>query len=1021
MRRVDRMLTDDWLTAPATQAVFAMLDDAGHRALAVGGCVRNALIGAPVSDIDIATDAPPDRVIELGEAAGLRAIPTGILHGTVTVISAGVAHEITTFRRDVDTDGRHATVAFSTDVAEDAARRDFTMNALYAQADGTVVDPLDGLPDLRARHVRFIGDPAARILEDYLRILRFFRFTAWYGDPALGLDAEGLAACAACIDGLDRISAERIGAETCKLLAAPDPAPVVAAMARSGILARILPGADATALPLFVHSAPRAGLDRAAGAARGRPQRAAAVERRCEGAGDHLGGGPGGPSTLRARGSARRSGIRCAARPRRPARPSRRAIGAGRGAPRSRADVPPRRRRPDARPEGSGAGGGARPRACPVARPEGRGSARRAAGRRTERIAAPDGFRRSADYTPTGKPRAHRMFRYFENLIDPYAPHGGNDVPPARLWPFMVEYSRPFTRVFGATAVVAVLVAVVEIWLIYYMGRLVDILSDSTPATFLSEHGVELALVALFILFLRPALQALSTLLLNQSILPNYGTLMRWRAHNHVLRQSVGWFENDFAGRIANRIMQAPPAAGEAVFQVFDAIAFALAYLIGAAVLLWIGDPRLVVPLLGWFVLYGILVRWTVARVGPASKAASDARSMTTGRVVDAYTNIHSVKLFAHEGRELEYARDAIEQTRTTFQREMRIYSIMDVALVTLNGLLIVGVVGWGIWLWVSGTSSVGVVAAATALVLRLNAMTGWIMWALTSFFRSLGVVEEGMETIAQPIHLTDDKSAGPLALTDGAIAFDAVTHHYGGGKGGVTDLTLHIRPGEKVGLIGRSGAGKSTLVKLLLRFYDPERGSISIDGQDIAGVTQDSLRHAIGMVQQDSSLLHRSVADNIRYGRADATDAQVETAARKAQAHGFILDLVDPEGRTGYDAQVGERGVKLSGGQRQRIALARVILKDAPVLVLDEATSALDSEVEAAIQDTLYGMMEGKTVIAIAHRLSTIAAMDRILVIDDGAIIEEATHDELLAQGGLYASFWARQSGGFIRTEAAE
>ncbi|WP_339641532.1 ABC transporter ATP-binding protein [Jannaschia helgolandensis] len=614
------------------------------------------------------------------------------------------------------------------------------------------------------------------------------------------------------------------------------------------------------------------------------------------------------------------------------------------------------------------------------------------------------------------------MFRFFETLVDPYAPHMESDTPPARLWPFLKDYSRPFKRVFAVTALVAVLVAVVEIWLLAYMGRLVDSLSTSAPATYLRDNGVELAAVALFILILRPALQTLNTLLLNNAILPNYGTLMRWRAHNHVLRQSVGWFENDFAGRIANRIMQAPPAAGEAVFQVFDAIAFALAYFIGAGILLFDADPRLVIPLLIWFALYAVLVRWTVRRVGPASKASSDARSMTTGRVVDAYTNIHSVKLFAHEGEELAYAKSAIETTRATFAREMRIFTIMDVSLVTLNGLLIVGVVGWGISLWVGGTASVGVIAAATALVLRLNAMTGWIMWALTSFFRSLGVVEEGMETIAQPIHLRDSQGAVPLDLTDGAIGFHRVTHHYGGGKGGVTDLTVHIRPGEKVGLIGRSGAGKSTLVKLLLRFYDPEAGTITIDGQDLRDVTQSSLRHAIGMVQQDSSLLHRSVADNIRYGRANATDAQVEAAARKAQAHEFILDLADPEGRTGYDAHVGERGVKLSGGQRQRIALARVILKDAPVLVLDEATSALDSEVEAAIQDTLYGMMEGKTVIAIAHRLSTIAAMDRILVIDDGRIIEEDTHDKLLAAGGLYSQFWARQSGGFIDTrEAAE
>jgi ATP-binding cassette subfamily B multidrug efflux pump len=616
------------------------------------------------------------------------------------------------------------------------------------------------------------------------------------------------------------------------------------------------------------------------------------------------------------------------------------------------------------------------------------------------------------------------MFRRFETLVDPYAPHEAEDTPPARLWPFLKTWTRPFHRLFAITALVSVVVAAIEIGLIAYMGRVVDLLSEMTPAELVAEHGVELMVAALFVVLIRPAVQALDVLLINNAVLPQMGALFRWRAHHHVLRQSVGWFENDFAGRIANRIMQTPTAAGDAVFQVFDAITFALAYVVGASILLLDADPRLLIPMVAWLVLYGLLVRWTMRRIGPASKASADARSMTTGRVVDAYTNVHSVKLFAHDGRELDYARDAIETTRTTFAAEMRLFTIMDVALVTLNGLLIVGVVGWSILLWMQGMASVGVVAAATALVLRLNAMTGWIMWALSTFFRSLGVVEEGMETIAQPIRLTDAPDAKPLDLARGALSFEAVTHHYGGTTGGVTGLTLHVAPGEKVGVVGRSGAGKSTLVKLLLRFYDPEGGRIVIDGQDIRDVTQDSLRHAIGMVQQDSSLLHRSVAENIAYGRAGATRDEIEAAARKAQAHDFILALEDPEGRGGYDAQVGERGVKLSGGQRQRIALARVILKDAPVLVLDEATAALDSEVEAAIQDTLYGMMEGKTVIAIAHRLSTIAAMDRIVVIDDGRILEEGTHEALLEKGGLYAAFWARQSGGFIdtrRTEAAE
>jgi ATP-binding cassette subfamily B multidrug efflux pump len=612
------------------------------------------------------------------------------------------------------------------------------------------------------------------------------------------------------------------------------------------------------------------------------------------------------------------------------------------------------------------------------------------------------------------------MFRFFENLINPYCDYPETDVPPTRLWPFMREYARPFRSVFWMAGLMSIVVAAIEVGLISYMGRVVDILAGP-PEEVWATHGTELIVMALFILLVRPVLQLVDVLLLNNTILPNFGTLIRWRAHKHVLRQSVGWFENDFAGRIANRIMQTPPAAGEVVFQVFDAITFALAYLIGAAVLLWGADPRLLMPLIIWFVLYAALIRWTIKRVGPASQAASDARSTVTGRVVDSYSNIHSVKMFAHHSRELDYAKDAIENTRCTFQAEMRIFTIMDGVLVLLNGLLIVGVVGWGIALWMQGLASVGVVAAATALTLRLNAMTGWIMWALTSFFRQLGVVAEGMETIAQPIELVDTEDAKPLHLSKGEISFDALSHHYGRGAGGLDRLNLTIHPGEKVGLVGRSGAGKSTLVKLLLRFYDPEEGRILIDGQDISQVLQDSLRQYIGMVQQDSSLLHRSVRDNLLYGRPDASEEEMIAAAQKAHAHDFILDLEDPQGRKGYDAHVGERGVKLSGGQRQRVTLARVILKDAPILLLDEATSALDSEVEAAIQETLYGMMEGKTVIAIAHRLSTIAQMDRILVLDEGKIVEQGTHEALLSDGGLYAQFWARQSGGFLNVEAAE
>ena len=610
------------------------------------------------------------------------------------------------------------------------------------------------------------------------------------------------------------------------------------------------------------------------------------------------------------------------------------------------------------------------------------------------------------------------MFKFFEGLIDPYAPYPQTDSPPRKLWPFLADYIRPFRKVFAATAVLSVLAAFADVALIWYVGRLVDQLATAGPAGFWAAHGAELVGVALAVLILRPLLLVGNIALLHNTILPNFGTMIRWRAHAHVIRQPVGWFESDFAGRIANRIMQTPPAAGDAVFQTFDAVAFASVTVVGAGIMLADADPRLLLPLVVWFVLYMALVRWTVLRAGPASKASSDARSAVTGRVVDAYTNIHSVKLFARHDTEMAYAKESIEHARETFKQEMRIITKMDLALTTLNGGLIVAVTGWAILLWVQGAASVGTVAAATALVLRLNNMTYWIMWAFTSLVQALGVVQEGMETIAHPIGLVDAPGAKPLAFRDGLIEIDGISHHYGRGSGGLQNLSLTIRPGEKIGIVGRSGAGKSTLVKLMLRFYDTESGRIAIDGQDIARVTQDSLRAHIGMVSQDSSLLHRSVRDNILYGRPEASEDQMIAAAKQAEAHEFILTLEDPQGRTGYDAHVGERGVKLSGGQRQRVTLARVILKDAPILILDEATSALDSEAEAAIQEALYGVMEGKTVIAIAHRLSTIAAMDRIVVLEDGRIAEEGSHAGLLAKGGLYARFWARQSGGFIGLE---
>lgn len=606
------------------------------------------------------------------------------------------------------------------------------------------------------------------------------------------------------------------------------------------------------------------------------------------------------------------------------------------------------------------------------------------------------------------------MFKFFEGLVDPYIDYDKNETPSRRLYPFLRNYARPFDRIFLIAGLLTVVIAASEILLLSYMGRLVDLLVGP-PTNVWAEHGVEFVLVAVLILTLRPLVYGAQVVLLNNTILPNFPTLIRYRAHRHVLNQSIGWFENDFAGRIANRMMQTPPAAGEVVFQIFDAMAFAIAYVIGGMILLGDADPRLILPLLLWLVPYGLLLWWVVVKIGPASKASSEARSEVTARIVDSYTNVHSVKMFDHTDAEIDYATEVIENAREKFKYEMRLFTIMDVALTFMNGILIVGVVGYAVWLWFGSLASVGVVASATALALRLSAMSGWIMWAVSSFFRELGIVQEGMETIAQPVELVDAPEAKPLVFSSGKIEVKNLSHHYGRKSGGLDNVSLTIRPGEKVGLVGRSGAGKSTLVKLLLRFYDVESGQILIDGQDIAHIEQGSLRSQIGMVQQDSSLLHRSVRDNIIYGRPQATEADMIAAAKQAEAHEFILSLEDKDGRTGYDARVGERGVKLSGGQRQRIAIARVMLKDAPILLLDEATSALDSESEASIQQTLYGLMQGKTVVAIAHRLSTIAQMDRIIVMDQGRVIEDGSHETLLDQGAIYAGLWQRQSGGFL------
>ena len=609
------------------------------------------------------------------------------------------------------------------------------------------------------------------------------------------------------------------------------------------------------------------------------------------------------------------------------------------------------------------------------------------------------------------------MFRFFENLVDPFSKYQELDNPPKTVRSFLMSYTKPFLSIFIMTGVVAILAAASEIYLIYLLGWIIDIVSGDPKDVFAKNSNNFIWAIA-FILIFRPLIYAIDVLLINNTLMVNVATLFRWRGHKHVLRQSIGWFENDFAGRIAIRVMQTPRSAGEVVFQVFDALGYSLAYIFGGLLLLNSVDFRLMLPMAIWFLLYLVLISWVIRNISPASKASSDARSSLNGQIVDTYTNIHSVKLFAHQNQELNSAKSAIEKTRQTFAREMRLYTIMDFGLNILNGLLTTSLIGMSLYLWYIGEATAGTISAASALAIRLNAMTGWIMWAISSFFRELGVIQEGMDTLADPIKLKDQENAENLEVTKARIKVKNLSHHYGLKKGGLNKLSVTFKENEKVGLVGRSGAGKSTLLKLILRFYDVEAGAICIDGQDISKITQVSLHKNIGVVQQDSSLLHRSIRENICYGKSDATEKEIIAAAKKAHAHDFILNLQDESGRKVYDAHVGERGIKLSGGQRQRITLARVILKNAPILLLDEATSALDSEIENQIQDTLKNMMKGKTVIAIAHRLSTIAQMDRILVLDNGKIIEDGDHQSLLSKGGLYCALWHPQSGGFLKSE---
>jgi ATP-binding cassette subfamily B multidrug efflux pump len=612
------------------------------------------------------------------------------------------------------------------------------------------------------------------------------------------------------------------------------------------------------------------------------------------------------------------------------------------------------------------------------------------------------------------------MLRWFERRLDPY-PAAEPEQPPARMLSFFMFYMKGAKRWLALMAVLTACIALSEVLLFSFIGNVVDWLSRADRTTSLATEWPRLVAMAVFIFVLLPVIGAAQSLTINQGLMGNVPQRIRWMIHRYALRQSMTYFQDEFAGRVATNLMQTALAVRDSAMKVFDVLNYVGFYFIGAIALAASNDWRLALPFIVWLAIYGVFLRIFIPRMADISSRQAAARSLMTGRIVDAYTNISTVKLFSHSGREESYAREAMDEFMPTVYGQMRIATVLNISIYTLNLLLLGSVFGIGIALWLGSSITPGAIAAAAALVLRFFGMSQWIMWELSALFENIGTVRTGIGAFAVPRAVVDRPGVSALKVKHGEVRFDHVTFHYGAKKVVLEDLSFDLRPGEKVGIVGRSGAGKSTLVNLLLRFYDTESGRILIDGTDIAAVTQDSLRGNIGVVTQDTSLLHRSVRENIAYGRPDASDDEIIAAAKLAEAHDFIVSLADAKGRTGYDAHVGERGVKLSGGQRQRIAIARVLLKNAPILVLDEATSALDSEVEAAIQGQLQLLMRNKTVIAIAHRLSTIAMLDRLIVIDEGKIVEQGTHAELLDLGGHYAMLWRRQSGGFIDADQIE
>ena len=609
------------------------------------------------------------------------------------------------------------------------------------------------------------------------------------------------------------------------------------------------------------------------------------------------------------------------------------------------------------------------------------------------------------------------MFGFFERLVDPF-PKKAAQRPPDSVYQFCRHYSRGMEPWLLLMAFLTAITAISEALLFGILGQVVDWLSESNPETFIEQSGSTLIGMGIFMLILIPLSNAMRSLIVHQTLMGNFPMSVRWMAHRYLLNQSYGFFQNEFSGRIATKVMQTALAVRDTVMKLLDVMLFVAIYMVTALILVASADPRLCIPLIIWLFFYIIVQRYFVPKMKKIAMVQADARSLMTGRIVDSYTNIVTLKLFSHSNRESAYIRDGMSEFLNTVHPQMRLVTKLNICLWALNMSLVFSTAALGIYLWLHGSITPGAIAIVMSLAIRLTSMSHWILWEISGLFENIGTVQDGINTLSVPSKVNDKPNAIALNVNRGDIIFDSVNFSYNTNEAVFENLDLQIPAGEKVGIVGRSGAGKSSLVSLLLRFYDIQSGAITIDGHNIEGVRQESLRSNIAMVTQDTSLLHRSVRENIMFGRPEATEEEMVVAAKKAQAHDFILSLRDNVGRGGYDAHVGERGVTLSGGQRQRIAIARVLLKDAPILVLDEATSALDSEVEAAIQLSLYQLMEGKTVIAIAHRLSTIAAMDRLIVFDEGKIIEQGTHQELLGGNGIYTKLWGHQSGGFLGFE---